>query len=324
MKILVTGSAGMIGSALSEALLEAGHELLGVDRQLNVWSARVEDLTLHIDLTDNEALSDLPASDVVVHLAANARVHELVLDPARALENIQSTFQALEHARRSGARFIFASSREVYGNQPGRERYAEGDVDLSVVESPYSASKLSGEALTRAYGNVYGIPWTIVRFSNVYGRNDLSERFIPIAFRRALEGTRLTIYGRDKRLDFTYLDDAIAGLLAIIERSRVASGQVFNVSGGAAHSLIETAQLVAAAVDLPLETVIEEPRPGEVIAYEADLGQAERLLDYRPQVPLDRGIELAAEWYRMRSGRPPGSTAATRASGDISRSDGSA
>jgi len=281
---------------LSEVLMDDGHEVVGVDRQANERSSRVEEATHRVDLTSPDALAPLGPADVVVHLAANARVHDLVVEPRGALENLTSTFEALEYARRRRAFFVFASSREVYGNQ-GRFRYREGDVNPSVVESPYAASKLGGEALVRSYGAVYGAEWSIVRFSNVYGRNDTSLRFVPQAFRCALSGRALTLYGAEKLLDFTYIDDAIDGLRALLGHLDAASGRTFNIAGGKARTLAEAAELVSRVVERPLAIEYGQPRPGEVTSYEADLGEARRLLGYEPRVDLEAGLLRAAGWY---------------------------
>lgn len=301
MRVVVTGSAGMIGSVLSESLLEGGHEVIPVDRRPNEWSDSLEAITRRIDLLHDPRDYDLPLTgvDAVVHCAANARVHDLVLHPEQARENFDSCFNALEYARRTGAHFVFTSSREVYGNQ-GLGRYGEDDVDAEAIESPYAATKLAGEQLIRSYGRVYGQPFTIVRLSNVYGRNDLSDRFVPIAVQHALTGHELPIYGREKRLDFTYIDDTIGGLNAVLARLDSANGEVFNLATGSASTLEEVATRIASLLERDLPLSFEQTRPGEVISYEADISRACDRLDYRPRYALDEGLALAIEWYMAR------------------------
>ena len=166
--ILVTGSSGTIGTALVERLLANGTQVYGADVRSNPWSDAVEQLTVTADLRRRDALADLPDDvSTVVHLAANARVHELVKEPRLAMENVEMTFNALEYARRRGAsRFVFASSREVYGNV-GQVTAAEEDTASDRSESPYAASKTAGEALVDAYGRCYDLDTATVRFSNV-------------------------------------------------------------------------------------------------------------------------------------------------------------
>lgn len=301
MSVLVTGSSGMIGTALCERLLALGHDVIPVDREPNQWNRDIDAATRVVDLTSHPSTFELPRTgvDVVVHLAANARVHDLVLRPELALENIVTCGHALEYAREVGAQFVFASSREVYGNQ-GQTRYRESDASLERVESPYAASKLAGEALVQSYGRVYGLPGTIVRLSNVYGRYDLSERFIPACVKAAVGGLPLSIFGAEKQLDFTYLDDVVDCLLAVIEHGGSAPAEVYNVATGQAASLVDAAQLVGKSLGRELELRVESVRPGEVISYEADIAKAAEHLGYRPRYTLSAALPLAVEWYRSR------------------------
>lgn len=302
MQVVVTGSSGMVGSVLCQRLAAEGHTVIPVDREPNRWDAALDAHTRRVDLLGAPDGYPLPADgvDVVVHCAANARVHDLVVRPLLARENIDTCFHALEYARRCGAHFVFTSSREVYGNQ-GREQYGEDDIVIGAMESPYAASKLAGEALVLAYRRSYGMATTIVRLSNVYGRHDLSDRFVPLAIRRALAGQELTIFGRDKRLDFTYIDDTIAGLVRLIDRLPRVDGATLNISSGRAHSLEEAAQLVSRELDLPLALGFGESRVGEVTHYRADLTRAGTLLGYEPAWSLADGIRETVRWVREQS-----------------------
>lgn len=300
MKIVVTGSSGMIGTALTETLNAAGHDAIPVDRIRNRWNSQVDAETRQIDLLDPPQTYDLPPMgvDFVVHCAANARVHDLALRPDRALENIQTCGHALEYARLAGARFIFTSSREIYGNQEHAE-HRESDATLERVEGPYAASKLAGEALVQAYRRVYGMPATILRLSNVFGRYDLSERFIPACVKAALRGSVLTIYGREKRLDFTYIDDVTDVLQTIIEHESTDPGDVFNVATGHAIPLVEAAELVGQTLEREIRMSFEPARLGEVSAYQADISKAARQLGYQPKHTLQSALPLAMHWYRQ-------------------------
>jgi UDP-glucose 4-epimerase len=149
MKILVTGSSGTIGTHLCERLLKDGHEIVGADWKPNKWSEEVDAITINVDLRDRSCiLSTLPKDiDFVVHLAANARVYDLVIDPFLARDNFETLFNTLEYARKNGiTRFMFASSREVYGNTD-RIIYSADEALTKNCESPYTASKIGGEAL---------------------------------------------------------------------------------------------------------------------------------------------------------------------------------
>ena len=220
MRILITGSSGQIGTAAALALIERGDEVVGLDCRPNPWTDRVA--TTVVDLTRCEP-GELPVEgrfDVVVHLAAHAKVYELVEHPQRAMANVAMTFNVLEYCRRADTPIVFGSSREVYGDIR-RHVTEESQADFVVAESPYSASKISGEAFIYSYAECYGLPCLVFRFSNVYGRFDCDlermERVVPLFIRRIARGEPIVVYGREKVLDFTYVEDCTAGLLRGID-----------------------------------------------------------------------------------------------------------
>ena len=303
-KILVTGSSGTIGTRLCERLMEEGRIVVGVDLQGNPWNGDVDAITVRADLRDPSLnqLEKLPfIPDLVVHLAAHARVYELVKDPARAQENVAMTFNILEYCRRKGIkRIIFASSREIYGNSH-QIVYKEDDARLTHSESPYSASKMAGEALVHAYNQCYGIAPVILRFSNVYGCYDMSDRVVPLFIRQTLEKRPLLVFGKEKVLDFTYIDDAVSGISRTIDRFEDVSGQTFNISSGEGTPLVEIAQKIRALLGGTNEILTQDNRPGEVVKYIADISKAKKFLQYTPQVPIDRGLSLAVSWYSSQS-----------------------
>ncbi len=301
MRILVTGSSGTIGTRLCEKLLEAGHDVHGIDWLPNKWLPAVQSITTLIDLRDAKALtthhSQLKA-DLVVHLAANARVYELVEDPRRALDNLLTLFHTLEICRANGIRkFVFASSRESYGNT-GAPSYTEDMVRVEHCESPYTASKVGGEAWVHAYTRCYGIDHIIFRFSNVYGMYDDSQRVVPQFIRRAKEGAPLMIFGEDKRLDFTYIDDCVDGILAGIHRFETAKNATYNIATGQGTTLVHLAQRVKELLRSPSPLTIRESRTGEITQYVANITRARSVLGFAPRTPFDQGIEKAVEWYK--------------------------
>ncbi|MDD1673931.1 MAG: NAD-dependent epimerase/dehydratase family protein [Methanomicrobiales archaeon] len=304
--ILVTGSSGTIGTRLCERLMDDGHVVAGVDLQRNPWNADVEAITVRGELRDPslKQLEKLPfIPDLVVHLAAHARVYELVKDPARAQENVALTFNILEYCRRKGIRkLIFASSREVYGNS-STIVHKEEDVRITGCESPYSASKVAGEAMAHAYWGCYGIEPVILRFSNVYGCYDSSDRVIPLFIRKTLANKPLTVYGKDKILDFTYIDDAVSGINLTIDRFEHVAGDTFNIASGQGTQLLDIARMIQDALGGTNEIFTEDNRPGEVVRYIADISKARRLLHYNPKVPIEKGLAVAVEWYSQYASR---------------------
>ncbi len=309
MRVLITGSSGQIGTNLALRLQARGHTVFGIDKRANPWTDAfpylLQDLAApYRDFVGGIGSVTYPKCDVVVHLAANAKVHELVEFPHRAIENIQLTFNVLEYCRANDVPLIFSSSREVYGDI---HRYIteETEADFSYTESPYSASKISGEALIYSYARCYGLRYLVFRFSNVYGRYDCDidrmERVIPLFIQRLSNGQPVTVYGGDKVLDFTYVDDCVSGIIRGIERllSGKVMNETINLAYGKGNTLVRMAELVADALGVRSEIVVEPAkRTGEVTHYVADLSKAIDLLDYRPQTPLEQGIPAAVRWWR--------------------------
>lgn len=295
--VLITGSSGTVGTALAESLLDDRYDVTGVDLAENRWSDRVDERTIVTDLQSEEGLNSLPDSvDLVVHFAANARVHKLVEDPSKAKENFDTTYNVLEYARNVGADIVFSSSREVYGNN-GKIIYDETDTYVDECESPYTASKIGGEALVKSYGRCYDMETSILRFSNVYGKYDVSDRVVPLFIAQAQAGEDLTVFGEDKILDFTYVDDCVNGVTRVVENFQKVSGTTFNIASGEGSSLVELAELIVEKTDADVSVEVEPNRTGEVSRYVADISKAEKLLGYEPEYEFEQGIEETIDWY---------------------------
>jgi nucleoside-diphosphate-sugar epimerase len=295
--VLVTGSGGTVGTALCESLLDQGYDVTGVDLVENRWSDRVDECTIIADIRNEELLAQLPDEvDLIVHLAANARVHRLVEQPSLAKQNFDTTFNIAEYARNVDADLVFSSSREVYGNK-GKIVYDETDTYVDECESPYTASKIGGEALVKSYGKCYGIDTTILRFSNVYGKYDVSDRVVPLFIAQAEAGEDLTVFGENKVLDFTYLDDCVDGVMRVVNNFKKSSGTTFNIASGKGSSLLELANLIVDKTDANVEVHTEPNRTGEVGRYVADISKAEKLLGYEPNYSFEEGIEKTVDWY---------------------------
>lgn len=307
MNVLITGSSGQIGTNLALSLMGRGDAVVGLDKRANAWTERLETRTVDlVDVARRDAAGDveLPfVPDVIVHLAAWAKVHQLVVEPAKALENIEMAFAALELARRFKCPIIFGSSREVYGDIH-RHVTDEAAADFVVAESPYSASKIAGEAMFYSYAKCYGLPHLVFRFSNVYGRfdNDLArmERVTPLFVRKIAAGEPIVVFGRNKMLDFTYVDDCVAGLVAGIDAltSRRVVNQTINLAYGQGQTLYDLVSLIELAVGREANATYAPSQTGEVTRYVADISKARKLLGYEPQTPLARGIGKYVKWCR--------------------------
>jgi UDP-glucuronate 4-epimerase len=299
----------MIGTSLGLALLNRGAIVAGVDRRPNPWTDQIP--TTLMDLCTPGALDtfDWPA-DLVVHLAAHAKVHATVCNPVLAYENFVAGTAILELARLRRVPLILGSSREVYGNVK-RTRVGEKAVFVDKSASPYSATKLAIEALGHSYRRCYGLPIVILRFSNVYGRYDTDldrlERVVPLFFRQIATASPVVIFGAEKRLDFTFIDDCVAGILKTIEAmlGRGLTDHVINIASGRGYGLTELATLIGEAVGKRPIVVLQPTRAGEVVHYVARLDVARRALGYRSRVMLPEGIRRALAWQSARGDLSP-------------------
>lgn len=294
MNVLITGSSGMIGSALAKSLLEKGHVVFGFDKKYPEFFADFNHNL--VDLLKPVKVKLESKIDIVIHLAANARVYELVLDPSKALDNGIMTHNTLEWVRKNEVKkFIFASSREVYGDQdilPVNEDVATQRFSKSV----YTANKIAGEAYCHSYQHCYGIDCKIVRFSNVYGRFDFSDRFIPKVIDQLLNNQGVCIYGKNKTLDFTYLDDCVQGILCLLDNWESAKHKEYNIASGVQLSLLEVAEKLKRILGSNSAISVGENLIGEVFNYQADIGRI-KSLGYNPRVSIDEGLKGAVDYY---------------------------
>jgi UDP-glucose 4-epimerase len=310
MRILVTGSSGQIGTNLALRLVADGHWVFGVDKRPNPWTddfkTLLQDLAGHYPPYRGGMNGvEWPEVDLVVHLAAHAKVHQLVRQPQRALENVMMTFNMLEYCRALELPLVFSSTREVYGDVHRFDGYGEATADFAYTESPYSASKIGSEALIYAYAKCYDLRYLVFRFSNVYGRfdNDLErmERVLPLFMHQLSRNEPITVYGGEaKVLDFTYVNDCVDGIVRGIER--LAAGEVenetINLAYGQGNTLVTAAELIAAELGLTPEIAYKPSLRGEVTHYVADIRKARELLGWQPQTPLEAGIPEAVQWFR--------------------------
>ena len=310
MRVLITGSSGQIGTNLGLRLLRDGHDVFGVDKRQNGWTdafpTLLQDLAGHYPaFVGGIGGVEYPQADVVVHLAAHAKVHQLVREPHRALENAIMTFNVLEYARQLGLPLVFSSTREVYGDVHRFEEYAEEAADFAFTESPYSASKITSEAFIYSYARCYGLGYLVFRFSNVYGRydNDLwrMERVLPLFTHQLARGEPITIFGGDdKVLDFTYIDDCVDGIArgvyALVD-NRVMN-KTINLAYGEGNTLVRAAELIAGELGVEPAITMAPSLLGEVTHYVADVTKARELLDWSPSTPLAEGIPRSVAWFR--------------------------
>ncbi|MFG2651243.1 NAD-dependent epimerase/dehydratase family protein [Streptomyces sp. NPDC048436] len=305
-RVVVTGSAGFIGSHLSHALVRGGARVVGVDRRdpgtEAVASANLAELRdrpeyVHVtaDLLDCPIEPMLIDADVLFHLAGVPGVRSS-WGPRFGdylASNVLATHRVLEACARIGLpRVVVASSSSVYGSTDGA---ASVETDRPQPASPYAVTKLAEEQLCLAHAGKRGGPSVVaLRYFTVYGPRQRSDMFIHRALQAALTGQRLRLYGDGhQRRDFTYIEDAVTATIAagVIP---TAHGPV-NVGGGATASLLEVINIASSLVGRDIQLDRDLARSGDVITTRADLGRAHEALGWQPRVGLHSGMRAHME-----------------------------
>jgi nucleoside-diphosphate-sugar epimerase len=309
---LVTGGAGFIGSNLVEALLDEGHAVRVLDNFSTGKRENLNDFTGQIDLIEGDltVLSDVRKAvqdvDVVLHQGAIPSVPRSVEDPLGSTQaNVNGTLNVLVAARDAGVRrVVYASSSAVYGDQAPDAPKVETMNSQPI--SPYGVDKLAGEHYCRVFYQVYGLETVALRYFNVFGpRQDLESMYaavIPRFITALLQGEPPTVYGDGEQTrDFTYVGNVVAGnLLAARAPADLAAGQAVNLAAGGQTSLNTLLEMLHEIIGCATPPIYTDPRPGDIKHSLADVGKAERLLDYRPEVSLLGGLRLTTDWYRQR------------------------
>lgn len=330
MKIFVTGTAGFIGFHLAKRLLADGHEVTGFDGMTNYYDPALKRARLALleqpgftqiegmleDATALEAAVALSEAEVVVHLAAQAGVRYSLEAPQSYIQsNVVGTGNLLEALRKHRPKhFVFASTSSVYGGNV-KFPFAETDRADGPV-SLYAATKKSGEAMVHSYAHLFGIAATCVRFFTVYGpwsRPDMA----PIKFLSAmLEGKEIDVYGFGRmRRDFTYVDDLVASITALMERvpeagkpvehdslSAVAPFRVVNIAGGKPTELMDFIRTLESAAGVEARLNMLPMQPGDVVATESDTRLLRALIGAVPETPVSEGVGQFVAWYKNHYG----------------------
>jgi nucleoside-diphosphate-sugar epimerase len=303
---LVTGCAGFLGSQLCEALLERGHDVVGVDcftdyyprplKEANVAGIRrVPGFQLvEADLTVGPLDRLLDGVDVVFHLAAQPGVRASFGDGfgAYVRHNVEATQRLLAAAAgRDLSAFVYASSSSVYGDQeiyPVRE-----DAPVRPM-SPYGATKVITEQLANAFWRSQGVPVVGMRYFTVYGPRQRPDMAFSRFLAGALAGRALRVFGDGRQVrEFTYVADVVSATIAAAERGE--RGSVYNVGGGQPVALLDVIDLLQGLLGGPLALEYVDARPGDPRRTDADVTRAARDLDYRPETTLAQGLACQIE-----------------------------
>lgn len=325
MRVLITGGAGFIGSALVRHLvLDKGYEVLNVDKL--TYAATLSSLKqveaassyrfLKADICDARAISEAFSTfkpDRVMHLAAESHVDRSITGSRAFVEtNILGTFNMLECARsywtgltqelQSQFRFLHVSTDEVYGSLGEDGLFSEATAyDPS---SPYSASKAASDHLAKAWSHTYDMPIVVSNCSNNYGPYHFPEKLIPLVILNALEGKPLPVYGNGANIrDWLFVDDHARALDVIAAKGRI--GETYNVGGRNERRNIDVVRRICALMNefnpsnRPHEDLIQfvTDRPGHDVRYAIDATKLENELGWRAQETFDTGIEKTVRWY---------------------------
>ncbi len=330
MRILVTGGAGFIGSAMIRHLInDTEHQVLNLDKL--TYAGNLQSLAsvahsprygfLQADIADNAAVSQALSEfqpDAIMHLAAESHVDRSIDGPAEFIQtNIVGTYalleaaraywQQLDEARKQAFRFHHISTDEVYGDLHGTD-----DLFLETTpyspSSPYSASKAASDHLVRAWQRTYGLPVLITNCSNNYGPFHFPEKLIPLVILNALEGKPLPIYGNGQQVrDWLFVEDHARALLTVVTRGTV--GETYNIGG---HNEKQNIEVVQGICDLLEELAPHKPaglahyrdlityvkdRPGHDLRYAIDAGKIQHELGWVPQESFATGLRKTVQWY---------------------------
>jgi len=326
VKILVTGGAGFIGSAVIKNLIKHGdHQVCNVDNL--TYASNLEALsdvelsgrleTKVVDICDFSALKacfELFSPDAVMHLAAESHVDNSILSPESFINtNIVGTFNLLEIARsyvenlslrrKQAFRFVHISTDEVFGSLGKNGLFSENSpYDPS---SPYSASKASSDHLVRAWYRTYGLPTIITNCSNNYGPFQFTEKLIPKIITNALMGQKIPIYGDGSQIrDWLFVEDHAIALALVLDKGR--PGETYNIGGACEKTNLDVALMILSILDKvkPLKdgsytsliTHVED-RLGHDLRYAVDISKIKNQLGWVPQYDFERGVFQTVNWF---------------------------
>ncbi|MFN7281220.1 dTDP-glucose 4,6-dehydratase [Brevundimonas sp.] len=327
MRILVTGGAGFIGSALVRRLIEhTEHEVLVLDKL--TYAGLLSSLEpaaksnrygfVQADICDAEAVRAAITDfrpQVIAHLAAESHVDRSIDGPGEFVQtNVVGTFVMLQQALgywrglegedKAAFRFHHISTDEVFGSLGETGLFTE--TTPYDPRSPYSASKAASDHLVSAWGHTYGLPVLMTNCSNNYGPYHFPEKLIPLIIIRALNGEPLPVYGDGSNVrDWLFVDDHARALQAVFERGR--PGQTYNVGGNAERRNIEVVKAICASLDRKRpradgklyadQITFVADRPGHDARYAIDAGKIRDELGWEPSVTFETGIEQTVDWY---------------------------
>lgn len=309
MKILVTGGAGFIGANFIHWVLKnRDWEIINLDKL--TYAGNLENLKgiednsryefVQGDVCDPKLVNALMKKvDYVVHFAAESHVDRSVLEPGIFIQtNVVGTQVMLQAALENKIkRFQHVSTDEVYGALELDDGKKFDEETPYAPHSPYSASKASSDHLVRAYGDTFGLEYTITNCSNNYGPYQFPEKIIPLFVANAQEDKPLPIYGTGKAVrDYLYVDDHCEAIALVLEKGK--SQETYCIGGDSEKNGIEMAETILSALNKPksLMTYVKD-RPGHDMRYAIDFSKITKELGWKPRLTFEEGIEKTIQWY---------------------------
>lgn len=325
MKILITGGAGFIGSAVVRRAVSQGHQVVNVDALTYAANlanvASVADNPLYTfekaDIRDRTALDLILLKhmpDIIMHLAAESHVDRSIDGPSDFIEtNITGTFNLLEAARKYwnkaqlpiGFRLHHVSTDEVFGSLPEDPTLQFTETTPYDPRSPYSASKAASDHLVRAWHETYGLPIVLSNCSNNYGPYHFPEKLVPVVILNALANKALPIYGNGNNIrDWLFVEDHAEALLMVATKGKI--GRSYNIGGKNERTNLQMVQTICGILDRlkprkagPYSKLITfvADRPGHDIRYAIDPTRICTELGWHPSVTVEEGLEKTVQWY---------------------------
>ena len=325
MKILITGGAGFIGSAVVRLAIARGHKIVNLDAL--TYAASLESVAsvanhqnykfVQLDIRDNAKLDTIfleHKPDAVMHLAAETHVDRSIDEPTDFIEtNITGTFNILEVSRRywqtqncsKKFRFHHISTDEVFGSLPNDPNLRFTENTPYNPRNPYSSSKASSDHLVRAWHETYGLPVILTNCSNNYGPYQFPEKLIPLIIMNALSGRALPIYGNGENIrDWLYVEDHADALLLVLEKGK--SGRTYNIGNENEQTNLELVKTICSILDRlkprkngqysDLISFVTD-RPGHDARYAIDPSRIRKELGWQPTTNFEQNLEKTIKWY---------------------------
>jgi len=314
MKVLVTGGAGFIGSNLCEKLLKGGKQVIVLDDFNDFYNPEIKKRNLKNclknksftliegDIRDKELLKKIFSEnkiEKVIHLAARAGVRPSLLNSELYFDvNVKGTKNLLEESCKKINQFIFASSSSVYGLNK-KIPFSEEDKVVSQV-SPYAKTKLEGEKLCREFSEKYSLPVTCLRFFTVYGPRNRPDMAVFKFTESIIKEKKITLFAEGKmKRDFTFVEDIVDGIIKAMEN--VFDFEIINLGNNTPHEVKELIKLIEKNTGKEASIKNEKAPDGDVPITFADIKKAKKLLDWKPETSLQKGIKKFVEWFKNNS-----------------------